>query len=312
MKKVLNTGCKIISFVLVFCLIFAGLQAVLIPKLDNSVVMGSALYELEENSIDVLFLGSSQMYCTVDAQKLTENYGIKAFDFGAASQCLTSTYYYLQEALKVQNPKVVMVEVGSFFEKNSEITDRTFAFTYVPMKLTIEKLKSMYTILDGDAKKVLKFAFPLFEYHTRWNIAESEDITYYFKKLDYSTRGYYGREHIKAVQMAYLDSAAESNRGGVLPETDKAISEIAELCDENGCIVVFFKSPMAEWTKGDSKTVKEYMLGNHYKFIEMNDFIDEMGIDTQTDFYDEQHLCVEGAEKATDFIAEYLKENYSF
>ena len=51
---------------------------------------------------------------------------------------------------------------------------------------------------------------------------------------------------------------------------------------------------------------------NNLIFLEMNDYLAEIGIDGKTDFYDENHLCTEGAEKSTDFIAQYLKEMDSF
>ena len=54
------------------------------------------------------------------------------------------------------------------------------------------------------------------------------------------------------------------------------------------------------------------MEKNNLSFIELNDHLEEIGIDGKTDFADELHLNESGAEKTTDFIAKYLKDNYSF
>ena len=54
----------------------------------------------------ILFLFSSVFNTAV----LYEEYGIAAFDLGGSIQPFWNTYYYLKEALKTQNPKVVAIE----------------------------------------------------------------------------------------------------------------------------------------------------------------------------------------------------------
>ncbi len=311
MKKFLKASCKVISFVLAFCLIFAGLQAVLLPKYGDSVLMVNGLKQLDENSIDVMFMGPSQMYCTVDSKRLTEEYGISSFNFGAASQYLTCTYYYLQEALKLQKPKVVMVEVTSFFLQNKDIRDAEMGWTYALMDWNKEKWDSMLEVSGGNIKTAIKYSIPLLAYHSRWNILGKEDLLYYFTDPDFSLRGFCKGTDVNEQTIKYL-SPGNGEVREVPEDTAKAISNIAALCKENNIDVVFFKSPVAEWTRNDSKTVKEFINQNNLDFIDFNDYIYEIGIDSKTDFANELHLNVSGAEKTTDFIAEYLKENYSF
>ena len=45
-------------------------------------------------------------------------------------------------------------------------------------------------------------------------------------------------------------------------------------------------------------------------FLNMNYYLDEIGIDGDTDFGTSRHLSVNGARKATMFLGNYLKENY--
>ena len=53
------------------------------------------------------------------------------------------------------------------------------------------------------------------------------------------------------------------------------------------------------------------MKKNGLTYFEMNDYLDEIGIDGSTDFYDDGHLNTTGANKTTDFMEEYLMEHYS-
>ena len=42
------------------------------------------------------------------------------------------------------------------------------------------------------------------------------------------------------------------------------------------------------------------------EYLELNDYLDVIGIDEQTDFANERHLNGSGAEKTTDFLGKYL------
>ncbi len=115
-KKYIRGPLKVLSFAVCFAAIFLLLQPFFVPKFQrDSTSIVNGFYKLEEDSLDVLFLGASQMFCGVNAQKLTEEYGISSYDFGASAQSLNITDYYLREALKTQKPKLVMVEVCAAF-----------------------------------------------------------------------------------------------------------------------------------------------------------------------------------------------------
>ena len=46
----------------------------------------NGFYAEEENSVEVLFIGSSTMFCTADPLVLYEEYGIASYDFGSSAQ----------------------------------------------------------------------------------------------------------------------------------------------------------------------------------------------------------------------------------
>ena len=305
MKKFFKTSCKIISPLLAFCIIFIGLQYAFLPKhVGDSTTMWAGLGELGNNSIDVLFLGPSQMFCTVDAQRLTEEFNINSYDFGASTQCLESTNYYLREALKTQNPKVVMVELSAVFLNKSDMTDISYSMSYAPMPFSREKWNSLLEVSDGNKKTAIEYSIPLLVYHSRWNVVSLDDITYYFKKHDYSARGFLARKHIQKLSVAY-NQAYDGDIQEIPKDSVNAILSIAEICRENNIELVFFKAPVSDWTRNDSAVVKRFLNENNLNYLEMNDYLDEIGID------DDKHLNVTGAEKSTDFIAEYLLKSFN-
>ena len=107
---------KIISAIVSFCLIICFIQPFFVPKyLSSSTTIVKGYSYLEENSLEVWFLGASQMFCSVDSGKLTNEHDIVSYDFGASAQFISMTPYYLREALKTQKPKLIMVEICRIF-----------------------------------------------------------------------------------------------------------------------------------------------------------------------------------------------------
>lgn len=299
---------QLTATVLVVALIWAVAQALVVPKyVGDCTSIVDGYYALEENSVDVLFLGASQMYCTVDAQRLTEEYDISAYDFGCSSQNLVISYYYLQEALKTQKPDVVMVEVCQIFSPNENLYEDAMAWSYAPTKLSLEKVRSLYRVTNGDLWKTVSYTFPLLQFHSRWNSVWVEDLTYYLQDKTYPPRGFLQRDRVMPAEIAYL-SQEDGPERPIPEDAAKAVEDIAALCQEKGISLVLFKSPVTTWTRTDSSVVKTFMDERKLEFLDLNDYLDRIDIDGQTDFFDESHLNTQGAEKTTDFIAAWLIE----
>ena len=69
-------------------------------------------YDLEDNIVDVLFLGSSHVYCSIIPAILWEDYGMASFNMAISGQDLAGSYYNFKEALKTQDLKVVCVDLS--------------------------------------------------------------------------------------------------------------------------------------------------------------------------------------------------------
>lgn len=311
-NRYLQCALKVISFILCFVVLFWLIQTVYVSAYANSEIVNE-FYDLEKDSVDVLFLGPSQMYNGIDTPKLTDEYGISSYDFGGGGQPLLITYYYLQEALKCQKPKVVCVEMCRFFD--AKITNQRLAYNYPSMPMTSEKYDSLLTILNGDRLTAAEHYLPisLIAYHSWWNdINPISVIKGMLANQDNYSRGFkYKQDKIEKVRIGYLqedDGAVQD----IPEESVTAILNIAKLCEKNDIELVFFKVPTAaEWTKSYSDVAKEFMKDHGLTYLEMNDYLDEIGIDPDTDFANTLHLNKFGADKATDFIAEYLIDTCS-
>ena len=309
-NRFIRWSIKIISAVLSFSLIFLFIQPFFVPKYigDSTTIVNGYSY-LDKNSIDVLFLGASQMFCTVDAGMLTDEYDISSYDFGSSSQNLTMTEYYYNEAIKTQSPKLVMLEVCSILNSNDKVADNALSWNFDPMPMSIKKFTTARQVCNDDTVKAFNYSFtPLFLYHDRWNSVDKSDIDYTLnpqKYIDLSSRGFLARDHVEPHDIAFYNN--DTSEKTIPQESKTAILNISEDCEKSSIKLVLIKAPVSNWTKGDSLSVKSFAEENGLEFIDLNDNIKEIGIDEKTDFYNGAHLNTNGAKKTTKYLALLLQ-----
>ena len=315
-KKALRYFVKFVIFSLCFIIIFSFFQLIVVPKyIGDSTTIIDNFYSLEKNSVDVLFLGSSQTFCSIDDRLLQEQYGINAYAFASSQQRLPITEYFLKEAVKYQHPKIIMVEVSQVFTELDPEEESMFSYSYAPTKPSVEKFLSLYDITNGDLKKSISYTLPLFQYHTRWNQVDIDDVGYCISRTlnryDYQSFGFQKRDGVKKQKIDFLNkSKGQAKR---IPVSNIATLDcIYKICNNNSINVIFFKTPVTNWTRSDSSVIKSFMKNRNYRFVDFNDKLSEIGIDSNNDFFDKSHLNYNGAQKTTVAIAQYLKKNYDF
>lgn len=109
-------------------------------------------FDEPEDSLDVVFIGSSHVYCDINPLYLWKNYGITSYDFSITTQTVDCSYYYMQEMFKHQAPKVVFFEVWRYkgVWDMAEEHNRA-AYDYMPN--TIEKWETLRTLLQNQGAR---------------------------------------------------------------------------------------------------------------------------------------------------------------
>lgn len=316
-NRAVRWALKILSAFLSFVIIFVLIQPFFIPKYlggENplsSIVLG--FNKIEQNSVDVVFMGASQTYCAIDSSKLTKENGISSYDFATSGQPMIITPYYLGEVFKKQSPKLVMVEVCRVFEKKSEVVEKELSWNYNPMPFSFEKYDSLYNVFNGDVLKSVNYAYtPLFLYHGRWSAINSDDVGYVLNSdnyVDAEARGFFPREKTEKQELAFYNG--DTTPREIPPESKEAMLKMAEMCKANNTKLVFFKVPSSDWTKGWSNSVKSFMNDNNLEYIDLHDNLKEIGIDSEKDFFNYEHLNDVGAEKTTRYLTGVLEKYLS-
>ncbi len=303
-KHFLRVVYEITALILTLILLAAGMFQLgcwLMPERSIYGAVWSSYLQEKRDSVDVLFLGSSRAYCFVIPARIFDNTGISSYVMAGPLQRAPVSYYYLRECLKTQKPQVVFVEVsGAYFNEMEEHSVSNICY----MPFSWNRIMAARACEEGLMKLAL---FPLEQFHSRiYQICNEKKP---------------GQDGVMLCGYTPLTEAEEQtdrlfNDPVVRPgdETYEAnlsyFRKIAELCEQKGIRCVFFLTPtMRPYT--EEERVRLFSDLREFPCVaaeDWEDLIEEIGVDAATDWYDKNHLNLNGAVKFTDYLSVYLQK----
>lgn len=281
-------------------------------------------YDEPKDSIDVLVLGSCNVYNAINPLVLWDEYGVTSYVMGSSDQKLVTSYYYLQEALEYQNPKVVVLEALFLTYGTDEPNEAYNRRAADYLRIGENKLNLIKTFISeeqawkksGEPESDLVFEygsylFPFLRYHTRWTSLEPDDFTFWEKDGAHATKGgvpvfvNVSEEKQASYYNTYMRPMGKVAR--IREESKIYFEKIKELCDQRGISLMVIKSPSAYyWDYAQHQAVADYMQELEVPFIDYN-----LTLDVEvTDFYDEDtaRMNAIGMQKVTrQFVKDFMQ-----
>lgn len=308
----------ILTLIMSFMILFVA-SKILSPKwIDHDGNMMSYIikgfYKEEKNSLDVVFLGNSDVYRGVSPMEIYNQTGITSYNFVSAGQRMWITYPMVEEVFKYQSPKLIFLNVDSlFFTSQGNIGN--YHKVYDNMPLSITKFKGVFDAnYESGIDKKLSHFFPIFAYHSRYSELTKDDFKYAFADYTNPTKGL----DLVAIQVPYesdKDYMEYTDKVALIPEKNlEYLNKIAELCQKNNTELILIEIPSADsWNYEKSNALTAYAKENNLKFLDLNysEVLEEMNFNWLEDTSDGgDHLNIYGAEKVSTYIAKYLENNY--
>ena len=170
---------KIICFVLIFIFILNYITRIFVLKNIDGIYQVNIFYKQKNNSIDVLFVGSSHIFCNIDPSILYKNYGIASYHFATSGSRTWHTYFSLKEALKTQNPKLIVTEAYNTIYGNDYASyARILDFVY-SLKWSVNKAEAIK--VSSKKQDWFKIASSLPIYHNRYSKLNSMDFSILYR-----------------------------------------------------------------------------------------------------------------------------------
>ena len=327
MKTVIKRIVKVVSFVLVFVLLFYACQYVFHYRWSGEEDLYTRYVDFEkqpENSLDVLYFGTSEMYEGVDPIITYASEGITGYNLAVTYTSAVTNYYQLMYTLKHQTPKIVACDFASLFDNNLP-SDNEQIYRKIYETLPDQELKDQ--LLDDimrldNTQDFLSWKFPFLRYHSMWSEYKNKYLL---------PDKQYNNEYKTYTKGALMNS--KSFTGDVFKitpdlweteETDDPLSDISveyydrfiEACQNRGIKVLAIIPPKIWYASECSsrwKTMKAYFDSRSVDYLNYNTYeqVTRMNLNFEDHYFDTAHLNTLGAFIFSKTLASDMKDKYN-
>ncbi len=282
-----------------------------------STEMWDGFYSEPDDSVDVVYIGSSHVMGGISPLCIWEETGLNGYICASTKLSVPASYLYLAEAIRRQHPAIAVFDMSRVFKlyQNVEYEEDTRrGLDYV--HFSEEKVDVAETLMENDTRQSLfSYVFPITRYHSRWFDLTEEDFTYLARDSHMPARGQGVDFTISgfSVPNTFFEEREEDDLYGIGQDSVEYLEKMVELCKETGTELVFIKVPSYAWNYTMHEMAQEFADAYGISFIDYNmpDIRREIDFVSSLDFLDEgDHLNSYGAEKVSRHLGNWLKARY--
>ncbi|MBR5438277.1 MAG: hypothetical protein IKV21_05090 [Clostridia bacterium] len=305
---------RFVAFMLVCCICLFGVQEVFKSKIAQDYTKLHDIFDEPENTLDAVFLGSSATYAYWNPAVAWNEKGIAVYSMTNASQPVEISHYLIDDMRKKQPDALYIINITRMMEIDKYYNAKIHRYVN-NYPLTLNRYKAldyMLDITDVPLNERWEYYFPLIRFHSRWKELKKFDIT--FTADNYKSSSKYS---------SYLKKSKV--REPVVYEFDRyeplteimtgALQVLMDYCKDEQVKVLFVLMPQAlhrDVSNARQNTVAKTLEDNGFDVLDLRKRVDEIGLDYSRHYYDERHTNIHGSVLVTDYIADYLIENYNF
>ena len=286
---------KILLFCLGLFLILSGLSIAVKPKDHDVYNLTNYVRTLEnvnmekEHTMDVLFVGDSEASDGFSPLQFWGEHGISSYNISNPAQLMCDSYALIDETLKKQDVKVIVMEPSCFFFDAS-------LYSSDPYLQAAERI------------------FPIVHYHQVYRMIKPKKVDFGNVSTDTTYKGFWLKtvEHPFVPKENYMGSP-DSAPHGIPAESVNYFGKIVELCREKQVEILFVSIPMpAYWDYSMHNAILNCADQYGIDYIDLNLMNDELGMDWAHDSSDGGvHLSLPGTIKVCSYLGEILMDRYS-
>ena len=300
-KRILCGAAAIVSLFILFMIVWP-LGGLLMPQRTSFGANWGGFLQADEDSCDVMFFGSSIVYCDAYPDFFTQTSGRSAYVLAGPEQNMAMTYYYIKGALETQSPSIVFVEMTEmYFPKKNDFQKANIGY----MPWGENRLRATFDTAEKD--EWFGLLFPIYDYHNRWNEITPDE-------LKQNLEGYTAE---KCRGYTYLTDAVPQGKFTVKKVTEDEydfnlewFKKITQLARENDITLIPYIAPYYERLSDEHmEQIRKDVADEGFYLLNCNEYFDEFGFNSQTDFFDSLHTNCYGAQKFSRWMGRYVKDN---
>lgn len=313
---------KVVSMVLLIAVSTLLLQRFVLLHYDHNTMRFNGFYLEDEKSLDVVLIGASEVYADYSPDLAYEKYGFTSYDFCIASSPLTVYKTEIQEIMRTQKPKLIVIEINGALYSDDENSNKEANIRNVLDNIPFNDNRDEFIKRYVPKNNRLEYYFPIIKYHSAWNDYPQAGM-YVIGMAKQAQRGYTYLKGFKTITdvykpntKTYNDVLANDNKTASLTSrSEQELRELAKYCKDEGINVLFARFPHVVHKNGYARFKRanqaEKIINEYgFDFLNFEKYNQQIGLDLNNDFYNVDHMNIYGAEKFTDYFAGVLSKNY--
>lgn len=324
MKRKIIRAVKVFSLLLAVALTALALQEFVLCHADHNRQRIKGFYEEDEQSLDVVYLGGSEVYADLAPGYAYSQSGVTSYLFATQANSIINYKSQLKNILSRQKPKLIVIELnGAVYGNDGESRKDASLHNYADnVPLDPVKLEWVSKNITENREEYL---FPLLKYHSIWSDFP-ENMKYQKTIIGDRLRGCTYLKGMLNETSVFKSTQRSMNR--MLPKSAKskkplaaddeaALRDLLDYCkSEKLTNVVFTRFPhivvmrtFERFERGN--TVGDIVAEYGYDFLNLERDVEQTGLNEATDYYNLDHLNIYGQKKFTAYLTDYLKKHYS-
>lgn len=280
-------------------------------------------YLEEPGSLDVVLMGASDVYAGFSPVLAYEEYGFTSYPFVLSGNYLPLFRGQLEAIFQTQTPKMIVVEISEAVHCKGSDYDTVFRQFIAGVPLSREKVRLIHEF--GDREQLLSYYLPFFVHHGSTDLktlkkgVEIRNIT---NRRGYSllkgTLTFTGSgENWDGPYVTPMNTTGDHSTAEIPSDMAKDFLEFLSCCREHPetqFLFVNFPHRISNEeryrTYQVTNAVGELIESSGFDFINLESMLDDIGIQPETDFYNNDHMNLYGQYKVTRFLSNILAKEY--
>ena len=314
---------KALAVLMFAFLVNYALCVALVPYGSKSEIMWTDLRQTGD--LDMVFLGTSLVERSVNPNVIDEALGTESFNMATPSQSLEDTYLGVEEAIREHHVKRVIIGVEfSDLSKRSASKAGVFVREKAKGESPWEALHDLMRAIDADTwlNDPIAFSIILFPWQiqhvapsrVKSNVTMKFDGTSVYDAAKVNEPGwtYYGKgfgsytgvySYVVSPSKYYVNDYDLSGLTEFSQDRLQILTEICELCEENGVELIIFVDPLADFhivSFGEkyeelSGWLRDFALSHGAQYWDFNLAKPELFENSKAYYNDYQHMNLDGA-----------------
>lgn len=274
---------------------------------------------LPSDSLDVVYVGASNVYAFWQAPLAWNRYGLASHTYTNSSMPPAAIRFAIQECRKTQPNALYVVNVNNFKnEGKSKLTHCHWTLDNYPMSpAKYELIQMLSEQNDFSFDEQFELFFPIVRFHSTWSELTDEDFAKHHASVGggATNPGLFGTRDMtqqfkRFARLKRLEEPTEKAKDE--PLRRESIDDLIAYCKRENVSILFVNQPQAitnEDTYWQIEGICEIISDAGMDIVDLSD-PSTAGLFTQCDFKDGMHTNVHGSIKYTDYLSRYIMSTY--